>query len=133
MGYHRLLTHRSFKTRPWVKYTFAIAGSMALEGSVISWVADHRRHHAFSDQEGDPHSPHVDAEEGFVGMLKGLWHAHIGWFFDEEQTSAKRWAPDLVKEASMRKIDKLFPVPIVEDDGTAAEKIVEFLAEKRLI
>ena len=95
VGYHRLFTHRSFKCPDWVRYSFAIAGSMAIEGSVISWVADHRRHHAFSDQEGDPHSPHVDAEDGFVGMMKGLWHAHIGWMFKKEATERARWAPDM--------------------------------------
>jgi stearoyl-CoA desaturase (delta-9 desaturase) len=73
-------------------------------------VADHRRHHAFSDQPGDPHSPHLDEGPGIKGVLKGLWHAHVGWFFDDEQTSARRWAPDLVKDPVMRKIDSLFPL-----------------------
>ena len=109
VGFHRLLTHRSFKTKSWVKYTLATAGSMALEGSVISWVADHRRHHAFSDQEGDPHSPHVDAEEGLAGMMKGLWHAHIGWMFKKEATDRDRYAPDMMKDATMVKIDRAFP------------------------
>ena len=110
VGFHRLFTHQSFETKPWVRNALAIAGSMAIQGPVIRWVADHRRHHAFSDQPGDPHSPHLDDGPGVKGVLKGLWHAHIGWFFDEEQTSARRWAPDMVKEASMRKIDKLFPL-----------------------
>ena len=110
VGFHRLFTHQSFETKPWVRNFLAIAGSMAIQGPVIRWVADHRRHHAFSDQPGDPHSPHLDEGPGIKGVLKGLWHAHIGWFFDEEQTSARRWAPDMVKEASMRKIDKLFPL-----------------------
>jgi stearoyl-CoA desaturase (delta-9 desaturase) len=83
---------------------------MAIQGPVIRWVADHRRHHAFSDQPGDPHSPHLEEGPGVKGVLKGLWHAHIGWFFDEEQTSAKRWAPDMVREPAMRRIDKLFPL-----------------------
>ena len=110
VGFHRLFTHQGFETKPWMRNLLAVAGSMAIQGPVIRWVADHRRHHAFSDQPGDPHSPHLDEGPGVKGVLKGLWHAHIGWFFDEEQTSAKRWAPDLVKEASMRKIDKLFPL-----------------------
>lgn len=110
VGFHRLFTHKSFETKPWIKNTLAIAGSMAIQGPVIKWVADHRRHHAFSDQPGDPHSPHLDEGPGVKGVMKGLWHAHIGWFFDEEQTSAKRWAPDLVKDPAMRKIDRLFPL-----------------------
>ncbi len=113
VGFHRLLTHRSFKCRDRVKYVLAIAGSMALEGSVISWVADHRRHHAFSDQEGDPHSPHVDFEDGLVGMLKGLWHGHVGWMFKKESTERARWAPDLLKDPTMVKIDKAFPLLVV--------------------
>ena len=78
VGFHRLLTHRSFKTKPWLRGTFAALGSAAIEGPVIAWVADHRKHHAFSDQEGDPHSPHVDHGGGFRGALKGLMHAHVG-------------------------------------------------------
>jgi stearoyl-CoA desaturase (delta-9 desaturase) len=109
VGFHRLFTHQSFEAKPRVKYLLAIAGSMAIQGPVIRWVADHRRHHAFADQPGDPHSPHLDEGPGVKGVLKGLWHAHIGWFFDEEQTSARRWAPDLVKDPVMRKIDSLFP------------------------
>jgi stearoyl-CoA desaturase (delta-9 desaturase) len=110
VGFHRLFTHKSFETKPWIKNTLAVAGSMAIQGPVIKWVADHRRHHAFSDQPGDPHSPHLDEGPGVKGVMKGLWHAHVGWFFDEEQTSAKRWAPDLVRDPAMRKIDKLFPL-----------------------
>ncbi|MGI8408195.1 MAG: acyl-CoA desaturase [Actinomycetota bacterium] len=110
VGFHRLFTHKSFETKPWVRNTLAIAGSMAVQGPVIRWVADHRRHHAFSDQPGDPHSPHLDEGPGVKGVLKGLWHAHVGWFWDEEQTSARRWAPDLVKDPAIRKIDKLFPL-----------------------
>ncbi|HEV3471949.1 MAG TPA: acyl-CoA desaturase [Actinomycetota bacterium] len=110
VGFHRLFTHKSFETKPWVRHLFAIAGSMAIQGPVIRWVADHRRHHAFSDQPGDPHSPHLDEGPGVKGVLKGLWHAHMGWFFDDEQTSARRWAPDLVKDPAMRTIDSLFPL-----------------------
>src|SRR3954467_9780301 len=75
VGFHRLLTHRSFKTKPWLRATFAALGSMAIEGPVISWVADHRKHHAFSDQEGDPHSPHAEFGGGWSGALRGLAHA----------------------------------------------------------
>ncbi|MFN2388817.1 MAG: acyl-CoA desaturase [Actinomycetota bacterium] len=110
IGFHRLLTHRSFRTKTWVRALFAIAGSMAIQGPVIKWVADHRRHHAYADREGDPHSPHLDEGPGIKGVAKGLWHAHMGWFFDDEVTSIKRWAPDLLKDPALRKIDKLFPL-----------------------
>lgn len=117
VGFHRLFTHGSFEARPAFKYGLAIAGSMAIQGPVIRWVADHRRHHAFSDQPGDPHSPHLDEGPGVRGVLKGLWHAHVGWFFDDEQTSARRWAPDMVKDPIMRKIDSLFPVWVLISFG----------------
>ncbi|HYI45610.1 MAG TPA: fatty acid desaturase [Actinomycetota bacterium] len=110
VGFHRLLTHHSFDTPKPVRILFATAGSMSLQGSVISWVADHRRHHAHSDKPGDPHSPHLAEEDGVVGVLKGLWHAHTGWFFDEERTERERWAPDMFKDPVMVKIDRLFPV-----------------------
>ena len=85
VGFHRLLTHRSFKTTRPVRAVFAILGSAAVEGPVISWVTDHRKHHAFADQEGDPHSPHVDHGRGWAGALRGLFHAHVGWLFIHTQ------------------------------------------------
>src|SRR5258706_9591084 len=78
IGYHRLLTHRSFRTHKTTEYIFATLGSMAVQGSVIAWVADHRKHHAHTDVEGDPHSPHVGHGDGMTGVLRGLWHAHTG-------------------------------------------------------
>ena len=81
VGYHRLFTHRSFETYRGVRYAFAVLGGMAVEGDVLAWVADHRKHHQFSDQEGDPHSPHVGFGDGVVAELQGLWHAHSGWLF----------------------------------------------------
>jgi stearoyl-CoA desaturase (delta-9 desaturase) len=108
VGFHRLLTHRSFKARTYLRYAFAVAGTMAIQGSVIEWVADHRRHHAYADQEGDPHSPHLEDGEGIPGLLKGLWHAHMGWLFKEERTDRERWAPDLLKDPVMVAIDKAF-------------------------
>jgi stearoyl-CoA desaturase (delta-9 desaturase) len=86
----------------------AVTGSMSLQGSLISWVSTHRRHHAYADKEGDPHSPHMDGA-GFAGILRGLWHAHLGWLFDVEKTSAERWAPDLLKDQDLRRIDRAFP------------------------
>jgi stearoyl-CoA desaturase (delta-9 desaturase) len=110
VGYHRYFTHGSFDTSRFLRGFMAIAGSFAVEGSVIAWVADHRRHHAFSDQEGDPHSPHLDEGPGLRGVIKGLWHAHVGWLFKEEGTSWQRWAPDLLKDPMIVKIDRLFPL-----------------------
>jgi len=109
VGFHRLLTHRSFKTKPWLRATFAALGSMAIEGPVISWVADHRKHHAFSDQDGDPHSPHAGHEGGFRGALRGLLHAHVGWLFIHTQRANKeRYAPDLMKDPHVRFVEQTF-------------------------
>jgi stearoyl-CoA desaturase (Delta-9 desaturase) len=109
VGFHRLLTHRSFQTKPWLRATFAALGSMAIEGPVISWVADHRKHHAFSDQEGDPHSPHAGHEGGFRGALRGLLHAHVGWLFIHTQRANKeRYAPDLMKDPQIRFVERTF-------------------------
>jgi stearoyl-CoA desaturase (delta-9 desaturase) len=105
IGFHRLLTHRAFETYRPVKYLFAILGSMAVQGPVIGWVADHRKHHAHTDEEGDPHSPHVGEGSG----LRGLYHAHIGWLFEENGTAdAKRYAPDLLEDPGMRFISRHF-------------------------
>jgi stearoyl-CoA desaturase (Delta-9 desaturase) len=109
VGFHRHLTHRAFKARRWVRGTLAILGSAAIEGPVISWVADHRKHHAFSDEEGDPHSPHVDHGHGWRGAFKGLWHAHVGWLFiHTHRGNRKRYAPDLLADPLIRFIDGTF-------------------------
>lgn len=110
VGFHRLLTHHSFQAKPWVRGLLAIAGSFAIQGSVISWVAAHRRHHAFSDHEGDPHSPHLDEGEGVAGVLRGLWHAHVGWLFSPEKTELDRWAPDMLRDPVIQRVDRLFPL-----------------------
>src|SRR5215207_4195778 len=110
IGFHRMLTHRSFEAKPWLRATLAILGSMSVQGAVIHWVADHRKHHTFTDEEGDPHSPHTHGAPGWRGVLSGLWHSHMGWLFDGERSSARRFAPDLRKDPMMRKIDSLFPV-----------------------
>jgi stearoyl-CoA desaturase (delta-9 desaturase) len=109
VGFHRLLTHRSFKTKPWLRGVFAAAGSIAIEGPVISWVADHRKHHAFSDQEGDPHSPHAEFGGGLRGALRGLAHAHVGWLFIHTQRANKeRYAPDLMKDPQVSFVERTF-------------------------
>jgi stearoyl-CoA desaturase (Delta-9 desaturase) len=112
VGFHRLLTHRSFQTYKPVEYLFAALGSLAVEGPVIGWVSDHRRHHAHADDEGDPHSPHGHGD-GFAGTLHGLWHAHLGWLFDHPTAEgASKYAPDLLEDRGMRIVHKLF-VPLV--------------------
>ncbi|MFN2525181.1 MAG: acyl-CoA desaturase, partial [Actinomycetota bacterium] len=110
VGFHRMFTHGAFDASPRTRVVFAVLGSMAIEGSVISWVADHRRHHAYADKEGDPHSPHLQEQDGVAGVLKGLWHAHMGWFLSEERTDVRRWAPDLLKEPGIRKVERAFPL-----------------------
>jgi stearoyl-CoA desaturase (Delta-9 desaturase) len=114
VGFHRLLTHRAFATFKPVEYAFAVLGTMAVEGPVIGWVTDHRRHHAHTDVEGDPHSPHVGHGGGVLGALKGLWHAHVGWLVKDHPTAegAERYAPDMLEDRGMRLINRLF-APIV--------------------
>jgi stearoyl-CoA desaturase (Delta-9 desaturase) len=109
VGFHRYFTHGSFKAKRPVRIALAVAGSMAIEGPVIRWVADHRRHHAFSDKAGDPHSPWRYGEN-FRALVKGLFHAHVGWLFDVEQTDQKRFAPDLLADKDIARVSKLFPV-----------------------
>jgi stearoyl-CoA desaturase (Delta-9 desaturase) len=109
VGFHRLFTHKSFKPNPVVKNTLAILGSMAIQGPVVRWVADHRKHHKFSDRDGDPHSPWKYGET--IGALwKGLWHAHLGWLFDEEQTPQRKYAPDLMNDRAIVRISRQFPL-----------------------
>src|SRR5688500_6947061 len=94
VGYPRLPTHRAFATYEPVEYLYAILGSLAVEGPVIGWVSDHRKHHAHADEEGDPHSPHVDHHGETPGPLRGLYHAHIGWLFDHSTAvDADKYAP----------------------------------------
>lgn len=113
VGFHRLLTHRSFTTSQPLRIALAIAGSMSIEGPAIRWVADHRRHHTFSDEEGDPHSPHVGHGGGFRGAVKGLYHAHMGWLFDGDTTNMRRYARDLTEEKAMRWVHRNFLLWVV--------------------
>ena len=109
VGFHRLFTHRSFKTGKAVRAILAALGSAAIEGPVISWVADHRKHHAYSDQPGDPHSPHVDHGHGLKGALRGLAHAHVGWLFIHTERGLKsRYAPDLIADPVVNFISRTF-------------------------
>ena len=109
VGFHRMLTHRGFETSPAVRGIFAALGSAAVEGPVVSWVADHRKHHAFADQEGDPHSPHVGHGGGLRGTLRGLFHAHVGWLFIHTQRGNKeRYAPDLIADPVISYVNRTF-------------------------
>ena len=109
IGFHRLLTHRSFRTHKATEYAFATLGSMAVQGPVIAWVADHRKHHAHTDVEGDPHSPHVGHGDGVAGVLRGLWHAHMGWLLSEHgRADWTKYAPDLCEDRGMRLINRRF-------------------------
>jgi stearoyl-CoA desaturase (delta-9 desaturase) len=126
VGFHRLFTHRAFKTTKAVRAILAALGSAAIEGPVISWVADHRKHHAFSDKPGDPHSPHVDHGHGLKGALRGLWHAHVGWLFIHTQRGLKtRYAPDLLADPVVNFINRTFLVWVLA--GLAAPFMLGWL------
>ena len=109
VGFHRLFTHKSFKPNRAVKIALAIAGSMAIQGPVIRWVADHRKHHKFSDRDGDPHSPWRYGTD-LKALAKGFWFAHMMWLFDPEQTPQRKYAPDLMKDRDLVRISRQFPV-----------------------
>ena len=111
VGFHRMLTHRSFVVPKPLEYGFAILGSMAVQGPVMAWVADHRKHHAHADEEGDPHSPHVGHGDGAAGVLRGLWHAHTGWLFSNQgRAHPRQYAKDLFEDRGMRVINRRFPL-----------------------
>ncbi|HEU0214796.1 MAG TPA: acyl-CoA desaturase [Jiangellaceae bacterium] len=108
VGFHRLFTHRSFKANRGLKIGLAVAGSLAIEGPVIRWVADHRKHHKYSDRDGDPHSPWRYGET-VPALVKGMFYAHMGWMFDVEQTNQRQYAPDLIKDPDIRAVSRAFP------------------------
>ena len=112
VGYHRLFVHRSFETNIAVKFVFAVLGSMAVQGPLLRWVAMHRRHHQHADKPGDPHSPHFH-DKGVLGVLRGIWHSHIGWFFDADPPDLDRYVQDLNRSRTLRAASALFPVWIV--------------------
>src|SRR3954449_3310133 len=113
IGFHRYLTHRAFATSKPVEYALAILGSMAIEGPVVNWVADHRKHHAHTDEEGDPHSPHGHGT-GLRGTLRGLWWAHVGWLLDRQgQASWRKHAPDVLDDPGLVWISKRFELLVV--------------------
>ena len=108
VGYHRYFTHKSFTPNRPLKIALAIAGSLAIQGPVVRWVADHRKHHKFSDRDGDPHSPWRYGET-VPALVKGLFYAHMGWLFDPEQTPQRQYAPDLLKDKDIVRISRAFP------------------------
>ena len=118
VGFHRHLTHRAFDTFKPIHYALAVMGSLAVEGPVLAWVADHRKHHTFSDEEGDPHSPHVGHGTGVTAVFRGLYHAHVGWLFLENGRAEKRrYCPDLCADTGMRRIHRSFPLIVLASLG----------------
>lgn len=109
VGYHRLFTHRSFETPRWLMCLWGVLGSMAVEGGVLRWAAVHRKHHQHSDDHDDPHSPNTRGN-GFVGVLRGLWHSHMGWMFDRDACDMQRYVPDLYKDRAIRWVSTMFPL-----------------------
>ena len=108
-GFHRYFTHRSFKANRGLRNALAIAGSLALQGDVLTWVADHRRHHAFTDKEGDPHSPWLFGTSP-AAVARGFWHSHMGWTFNRDRTNVARFAPDLLADPDVARIARQFPL-----------------------
>lgn len=107
IGFHRLFTHRSFKSPKWIEFVLGVFGSMSVQGPVLVWTAVHRRHHHHSDQEGDPHSPHQHGETIF-GMLRGFLHAHMSWMLTKHPADLDRYIPDLNSDKSLQIVNKLF-------------------------
>ncbi|GIF76269.1 acyl-CoA desaturase [Asanoa siamensis] len=107
VGFHRYFTHGSFKARRGLRIGLAIAGSLAVQGPILHWVADHRRHHAFSDKEGDPHSPWLFGTSPGA-IARGFWHAHLGWILDRDLTNQHRFAPDLLADPAIRRVHRQF-------------------------
>jgi stearoyl-CoA desaturase (delta-9 desaturase) len=109
VGFHRYFTHRAFKPNRVLRVALGVAGSLAVEGSVVDWVAAHRRHHAYSDKEGDPHSPWLYGTST-AAVARGFWHAHMGWMLGRERTNRSRFAPDLLADPDIQRVDRLFPL-----------------------
>jgi stearoyl-CoA desaturase (delta-9 desaturase) len=112
VGFHRHFTHHAFRAPRWLRVVLAVCGSMAIQGPVIRWVADHRKHHRFSDREGDPHSPWRYGRN-FRALTKGFFYSHVGWLFDSEQTSEQKYAPDLCRDRAINRVSKAFPAWVV--------------------
>jgi stearoyl-CoA desaturase (delta-9 desaturase) len=113
VGFHRLLAHRSFETSPTGRAVFGILGTMAMQGPVIRWVTNHRKHHVYPDEEGDPHSPHLTGHGGVRGAVAGLWHAHVGWIFEDDRAPRERYAPDLLNDPAISFVDRTAAVWVI--------------------
>jgi stearoyl-CoA desaturase (Delta-9 desaturase) len=98
VGFHRLFAHRSYEAAKPVRATLAVLGTMAMMGPITRWVTNHRKHHSFTDVEGDPHSPHLTGRTGVLGAVTGLWHAHVGWIFTPDRAPLERYARDLLED-----------------------------------
>jgi stearoyl-CoA desaturase (Delta-9 desaturase) len=120
LGFHRMLTHRGMSAPAAVRSILAILGTMAMQGPVLKWCAEHRRHHAYADRVGDPHSPHLQEGSGVRATLQGLWFAHVGWMFEPIRTDPDEWAPDLVGDPVLRVVDRLYLPIIVASLGLPA-------------
>jgi len=112
VGYHRLFTHKSFETGRIMTFIIGVLGSMAVEGPILRWVATHRRHHQHSDSDDDPHSPHAFGA-GLRAMIRGLWHAHVGWILRHPIPDLDRYVPDLRRDRLVRAISATFPLWVV--------------------
>jgi stearoyl-CoA desaturase (Delta-9 desaturase) len=110
IGYHRMLTHHAFEAVRPLKAALLVAGSFALQGSALDWAIDHRTHHAYSDKEGDPHSPHHGFARGPLGAIKGLLHAHMGWMFRHNRTDQERYGKDILQDRLTMTVSRLFPL-----------------------
>ena len=110
IGYHRMLTHHAFEAVAPLKAALLVAGSFALQGSALDWAIDHRTHHAYSDKEGDPHSPHHGFARGPLGAIKGLLHAHMGWMFRHNRTDQERYGKDILQDRLTMTVSRLFPL-----------------------
>ena len=107
VGYHRLLTHRAFDAPRGVRVFFAICGSIAAQGATIRWCATHRRHHQTSDRDGDPHSPHTHGD-GVLDLVRGMWHAHMGWLFHRDADDTAHSVRDLLADPLIVLVDRLY-------------------------
>ncbi len=113
VGFHRHQTHGSFKSGKLVETALACMGSLAIEGKIITWVADHRQHHKHTDVKGDPHSPHVNPDGLALGMLHGLYHAHMGWLPGVSKADPEKYVPKMLENKAIVWVDRLFPVFVV--------------------
>ncbi|MEX2010321.1 MAG: fatty acid desaturase [Parcubacteria group bacterium] len=109
VSFHRELTHGSLELKPIAKYPMVVLALLALEGRAIDWCANHRKHHHYSDKEGDPHSPNLHGES-IWGIIKGWGHGHVMWLFSAEKPDHKRYVPDLLEDRTLRALDRLFPL-----------------------